>query len=276
MSSIDPTATTRDLTRHPQAPTAPAPEAAPADVQATTQQPAQPVLAVPPKPNNSLRALGDRRHHPGLRRDAGRRRVPDRQPRAGRLRPRRHHGAGAARDRLLRRPLGRSLGAGAASRGRLRVPVGRRGRRRAGPAGGHRGRTSCTRSVAAVDEVTYDVLGSVVQAPLVEEFGKGLGAAHPVLGRPQALRRARGRHRLRGRGSPAASPSPRTSSTSAHSCWTPASLLYPRRLHGLPHPRHHVAVRARHVHALHGHRARDRGPPRSRPVRRDRVLPPRA
>ena len=34
---------------------------------------------------------------------------------------------------------------------------------------------SCTRSAAAGDTFLYDVFGSVVQAPLVEEGGKGLG-----------------------------------------------------------------------------------------------------
>lgn len=56
MSSIDPTSTTPDLTASAGT-VAAAPTAAPAEVQATTQQPAQPVLAAPPRRSSGLAAL---------------------------------------------------------------------------------------------------------------------------------------------------------------------------------------------------------------------------
>lgn len=173
MSSIDPTSTTPDHTAS-SGTVAPAPEAAPASVQATTQQPAQPVLAMPPKTSSSLRALAivgiilvsvvmlvvvvyliaslgpDAFALGGIMALVplaivffGVRWV-DRWEPEPRLAVVFSFLWGAAISVALALIVGTVID--------IVYQIG-----------------------GGVDEVTYDVLGSVVQAPLVEEFGKGFG-----------------------------------------------------------------------------------------------------
>ena len=165
-------------------------------------------VPVPPRRGRSAPIWIDRRAR--ARPDRPRRVLPHRD-RSRRVDHRDAAGPAAARRRAAGRSAHRPLGAGAARPARAR---GRVGRDRRGRDHARRRSSDLDRSSAVDDSPARDAFAAVVQAPIVEEFAKGLGVYLIFVSARRAFDGPIDGDRLRRTRSAPGSPSPRTSSTS--------------------------------------------------------------